>query len=123
MTLRKLTWENNDQTACGYDGAPISEIFNWNGGNTFQGQEVTGATSYKAYYPGDIITLDADGNVQLTANFWRQTQSGDNTTAHISKKLLLFDETANPFSETFSLVMKNSIIRFNLSGIPQSRGT
>jgi len=122
---RKLTWENNDQLLlAGYDGATYkgSEIFNWNGGNTFQGQEVTGATSYKAYYPGDIITLDADGNVQLTANFWRQTQSGDNTTAHISKKLLLFDETANPFSETFSLVMKNSIIRFNLSGIPQEVG-
>ena len=122
---RKLAWESGDKLLlAGYDGATYkgSEIFNWNGGNTFQGQEVTGATSYKAYYPGDIITLDADGNVQLTANFWRQTQSGDNTTAHLSKKLLLFDETANPFSETFSLVMKNSIIRFNLSGIPQEVG-
>ena len=123
----KLAWESGDKLLlAGYDGTTYkgSKIFNWNGGNTFQGEEVTGATSYKAYYPGDIITMDANGNVNpLDAGFWQQTQSGDNTTAHLRNKLLLFDETPNPLNQTFSLALKNSIIRFDLTNVPQEVGT
>ncbi len=123
----RLSWQTGDTLLlAGYDGTTYkgSEKFGYTGtGNTFQGQEVIGATSYKAYYPGDIITLDADGNVNLlAAGFWQQTQSGDNTTAHLRNKLLLFDETANPLNQTFSLTLKSSIIRFDLTNVPQAVG-
>jgi hypothetical protein len=91
-------------------------------GNTFNGID-KGAAKYKAYYPGDIITLDANGNVQLPANFWEQTQIGTNTTAHLRNKLLLFDEEANPLNQIFTLALKSTIIKFNLSNIPTSVGT
>jgi len=124
---RTLSWETGDKLLlAGYDGTTYkgSKIFEYTGnGNSFQGQEVTGATSYKAYYPGDIITLDAGGNVQIPANFWDQTQNGNNTTAHLRNKLLLFDETANPLNQTFSLNLKSSIIRFDLTNVPQEVGT
>ena len=124
---RTLSWESGDKLLlAGYDGTTYkgSKIFEYTGnGNSFQGQEVTGATSYKAYYPGDIITLDAGGNVQIPANFWDQTQNGNNTTAHLRNKLLLFDETANPLNQTFSLNLKSSIIRFDLTNVPQEVGT
>ncbi|MBP6947636.1 MAG: hypothetical protein KBB35_00910 [Bacteroidales bacterium] len=124
---RKLSWQTGDTLLlAGYDGTTYKgcEKFYWTGGNSFQGIEVKGATSYKAYYPGDIITLDAGVIVNpLDAGFWQQTQNGNGTTAHLSKKLLLYDEEANPLSETFSLVMKNSIIRFDLTNVPQEVGT
>ncbi|HPK30015.1 MAG TPA: hypothetical protein PK979_03110 [Bacteroidales bacterium] len=124
---RTLAWETGDKLLlAGYDGTTYkgSKIFEYTGnGNTFQGQEVTDATSYKAYYPGDIITLDASGNVQIPANFWDQTQNGNNTTAHLRNKLLLFDESANPLNQTFSLALKSSIIRFDLTNVPQEIGT
>ena len=122
---RKLAWETGDTLLlAGYDGTTYkgSEKYHWTSGNSFQGIEVPGATTYKAYYPGEKVTLDANGNVQLAGTFWQQTQSGNGTTAHLSKKLLLYDEEANPLSETFSLVMKNSIIRFDLTNVPQEVG-
>ena len=121
-----LAWQTGDTLLlAGYDGTTYkgSNKFHWNGGDSFDGIAVPGATSYKAYYPGDIITLDAGVNVNpLDAGFWQQTQNGNGTTAHLSKKLLLYDEEANPLSETFSLVMKNSIIRFDLTNVPQEVG-
>jgi hypothetical protein len=122
---RKLAWETGDTLLlAGYDGTTYkgSEKYHRTSGNSFQGIEVPGATTYKAYYPGEKVTLDANGNVQLAGTFWQQTQSGNGTTAHLSKKLLLYDEEANPLSETFSLVMKNSIIRFDLTNVPQEVG-
>ena len=122
-----LAWQTGDTLLlAGYDGTTYkgSNKFHWNGGDSFDGIAVPGATSYKAYYPGDIITLDAGVIVNpLDAGFWQQTQNGNGTTAHLSKKLLLYDEEANPLSETFSLVMKNSIIRFDLTNVPQEVGT
>ena len=111
-----LSWENGDKLLlAGYDGATYkgSRIFNWDSGNTFTGQEVTGATTYKAYYPGEKITLDANGNViPGSATSWNQAQNGENSTAHLRNHLLLFDEEANLLTETFNLTLKNSIIKF-----------
>ena len=58
--------------------------------------------------------------MQLADNFW-QTQR-KHTTAHLRNKLPL-DETANPLNQTFSLVLKSSIIRFDLTNVPQEVGT
>ncbi len=126
-STRKLSWQEGDKLLlAGYDGATYkgSRIFNWDSGNTFTGQEVTGATTYKAYYPGEIITLDDNGNVQpLAADFWQQTQTGNGATDHLRHKLLLFDKNANALDQTFSLALKSDILRFTLGGIPQDVGT
>ena len=74
------------------------------------GTTVPDATTYKAYYPGCLTLDETTGEVQLPANFWGQTQNGNNTTAS-QNKLLLFDETAKPISQTFTLNDKSSIIK------------
>jgi hypothetical protein len=122
-----LEWQTDDQLLlAGYDAGGTyldCATFNYNGGNSFTGTAVPGADTYKAYYPAGAIVLDNNGNVQLADNFWQQTQSGNNTTAHLRNKLLLFDEVANPINQTFNLELKNDIIRFNLSNIPSGVGT
>ena len=124
---RKLSWQEGDKLLlAGYDGATYkgSRIFNWDSGNTFTGQEVTGATTYKAYYPGEKVTLDANGNViPGSATSWNQAQNGENSTAHLRNHLLLFDEEANLLTETFNLTSKNSIIKFKLKNVPAGVGT
>ncbi len=126
-STRKLSWQEGDKLLlAGYDGATYkgSRIFNWDSGNTFTGQEVTGATTYKAYYPGEKVTLDANGNViPGSATSWNQAQNGENSTAHLRNHLLLFDEEANLLTETFNLTSKNSIIKFKLKNVPAGVGT
>ena len=123
---RKLAWETGDTLLlAGYDGTTYkgSNKFHCTTGDSFDGIEVPGATTYKAYYPGEKVTLDDNGNVQLADTFWQQTQTGNGTTAHLSKKLLLNDEEANPINQAFNLVLKSSILKLVLSGIPQEVGT
>jgi len=123
---RTLSWQVGDQLLmAGYNGTTFlgSKIFNYDGtGYTFSGEPVPGATTYKAYYPA-TVQLNEDGVVQpFPATFWHQKQVGDNSMGHLRNKLLLFDEEANALDQTFNLTLKNSIIRFNLSGIPQAVG-
>lgn len=124
---RSLTWQTGDTLLlAGYDGTTYkgSEKFHWTGGKNFQGTEVPGATTYKAYYLAKGIMLDeTTGDVQLPDNFWEQTQDGDNSTAHLRNKLLLFDEDAQPITQTFNLALKSSIIRFRLKGVHVNVGT
>jgi len=124
---RKLAWEGGDQLLlAGYDANGRykgSNIYNWIGGDSFQGNPVTGATQYKAYYPGGVITLNKKGNVQLPNGFWNQEQNGTNTTGHLRNKLLLFDEILNPIDQTFNLVLKSSIVRYQLNNVPPQVGT
>ena len=123
----RLSWQVGDKLLlAGYDGTTFmgSEIFEWDAGDRFTGTTVPGATTYKAYYPGEIIMLDGIGNIKpFTADFWQQTQNGDNSAAHLRNKLLLFDETANAITETFNLTLKSSIIRFKLKGVPADVGS
>lgn len=123
---RKLSWQIGDTLLlAGYDGTTYkgSNKFGYTGtGNTFQGIEVPGATNYKAYYPGEKITLDDNGNLQLADTFWQQTQTGNNSTAHLCKKMMLSDEVGHPYNQTFNLALKCSILKLALSGIPQEVG-
>ena len=124
-TDRSLSWQTGDTLLlAGYDGTTYkgSKKFHWTGGDSFQGTEVPGATTYKAYYPGNVITLDNNGNVQLPVYFWQQTQEGNNSTAHLRDKLFLSDTVAKATNNAFSLTLRSSIIRLNLSGIPQEVG-
>lgn len=123
-----LSWESGDQLLlAGYDihGQYMNQtsIFTYQPGTNsrFSGLPITGAATYKAYYPVNV-TLDADGNVQpLEDSFWHQTQEGDNTTTHLRNKLLLFDEKPNKLTEPFYLELKSSILRFVLSEIEWDR--
>ena len=123
---RSLSWQIGDTLLlAGYDGMTYigRKKFGWTGtGCTFSGEEVPGATTYKAYYPGNVITLDNDGNVQLPDNFWDQRQNGDSTTAHLRNKLLLFDEEAHSITQIFNLALKSSIIKLDLSSVPKEVG-
>ncbi len=124
----KLAWEQNDTLLlAGYDAGGTyiaSSKFGYTGNdNEFIGTKVQGATTYKAYYPGDVITLDENGEVQLPADFWQQTQNGDNSTAHLSKKLLMSDVDANALNQPFTLTSQSSIVRLNLNNIPPEVGT
>ena len=126
-TDRSLSWQPGDKIKlAGYDvsNAYIGEsTFTWTEtGNVFTGTTVQGATTYKAYYPATVTLDETTGEVQLPAAFWQQTQNGDGTTGHLRNKLLLFDETARPITQTFALSAKSSIIKLNLSGIPQEVG-
>ncbi|MGI6572866.1 MAG: hypothetical protein ACOX19_05535 [Fermentimonas sp.] len=124
---RKLAWENGDRILLvGFNGQTYigNSPFTWTGqGNQFTGEAVQGATTYKAYYPAETTILDGTGNVQLSGTFWQQKQNGNNSTAHLGKKLRLSDEDANSIDQTFYLVSKSNIIRFNLTipnvGTPQ----
>jgi len=126
---RTLSWESGDQLLlAGYDADGLymnqTSLFTYNTGtvNSFNGQQIIGAATYKAYYPA-TVTLDANGSVQpLPDAFWQQTQTGDGTTGHLKNKLLLFDEVANSIDQAFNLELKNSILKFNLSNIPQKVG-
>jgi hypothetical protein len=122
-----LAWQSNDQLLlAGYaaNGRYLgNKIFTWKAGNTFEGSPIQGATTYKAYYPGDEVVLDANGNVKPFANnFWLQSQSGNNSTTHLRYKLLLFDEEANPTTQSFVLALKNDIIKINLNNRPDTIG-
>jgi hypothetical protein len=128
----KLAWESNDQLLLvGFDNDNTYKghsTFTWTGtGNSFNGDIVTDATKYKAYYPANAVKLDEYGEVILDANgnvpvpgyeFWEQTQVGDNSTTHINQHLFMSDEVANALTTTFNLLPKSSIIKFVFSGIP-----
>ncbi len=123
-STRALSWEAGDKLIlAGYDDGNNYKgnyTFTWTGnGNQFSGRAVVGATKYKAYYnPAEAITLDGNGNVQLSATFWQQTQNGDNTTGHLENGLLLFDESFKTIGQNFNLSMKSSIIKWTLNNIP-----
>jgi len=122
----KLKWEYYDKILLvGYNGTTYkgSEIFTYSGTDyTFTGTPVPGATTYKAYYPAAAITLDDFGNVQIAADFLKQKQTGNNSTTHIGRKLILCDTITNALNQTFELVSQSSIIKFVLKNIPYTIG-
>ena len=124
---RKLAWESGDRLLlAGYDGETYkgSSIFNHKSGDQFTGMPVEGASTYKVYYPASAVSLDAGGNLQAFASdFWQQTQNGDDNTAHLGGKFFLTDETPKAVDASFSLALKSSVLKFNLSNIPGDIGT
>jgi len=124
----KLTWEQNDTLLlAGYDAGGTyiaSSKFGYTGtGNQFLGTKVPGATTYKAYYPGNVITLGDNGQVQLPDNFWQQTQDGNHPWNHIGRMLFISDTEANAINQTFNLTLQSSICKIELKEIPPTAGT
>ena len=125
-----VAWETTDKIMLvGYDGTTYKgySIFSHNGGNSFSGLTVAGATTYKAFYPADAVQRDSvdnvihvDGVVPVPGfEFWEQTQVGDNNTSHINKHLFMSDETVGRLiTDNFQMAAKSSVIKFVLSNIP-----
>ncbi len=131
-----LSWQENDQIMLiGFDDSNLYQghtTFTMIANGLFQGNTVPGATKYKAFYPVSSVRLDQNGDPILEngnpsmpvhdSNFWQQTQVGSNSAAHIGNSLVLWDTEANSINQTFNLALKSSIIKFNLSGIPEDAG-
>ncbi len=93
-----LSWETGDQIMLlGYVATTNqgTSIFNWDGGNNFTGSIVPGSHYYSAYYPADAFVSSGDAGIaNLKPSFsWAQTQDGNGSTAHLSSKLLMWDDT------------------------------
>ncbi len=132
-----LSWQENDQIMMiGFNDQDQYQgysTFTRRQDGLFQGNTVPNATKYKAFYPVNSVTMNQQGHPALntsgnpsmpaqTGTFWLQTQDGNNNTAHINNKLVLWDTDANPLSQTFVLTARNSIIKFVLSNIPTDVG-
>lgn len=132
-----LSWQENDQLMMiGFNDNNQYQgysTFTRRPDGLFQGNTVPNATKYKAFYPVNSVTMNQQGHPALntsgnpsmpaqTGTFWLQTQDGNNNTAHINNKLVLWDTDANPLSQNFVLTARNSIIKFVLSNIPTDVG-
>jgi hypothetical protein len=131
-----LSWQENDQLMMiGFNDNNQYQgysTFTRRQDGLFQGNTVPGATKYKAFYPVSSVRLDNNGDPILengnpsmpaqTGTFWQQTQVGNNSAAHIGNSLVLWDTEANSINQTFNLALKSSIIRLNLTGIPEDAG-
>ena len=131
-----LSWQENDQIMLiGFDDSNLYQghtTFTMIASGLFQGNIVPGATKYKAFYPVSSVRLDPNGDPILEngnpsmpahgSDFWRQMQVGNNSAAHIGNNLVLWDTEANSINQTFNLALKSSIIKLDLSGIPEDAG-
>ena len=131
-----LSWQENDQIMLiGFDDSNLYQghtTFTMIASGLFQGNIVPGATKYKAFYPVSSVRLDPNGDPILEngnpsmpahgSDFWRQTQVGNNSAAHIGNSLVLWDTEANSINQTFNLALKSSIIKLDLNGIPEYVG-
>lgn len=133
-----LSWQTGDQLMLiGFNDSDVYQgqrTFTYSGsGNsfTYTGQMPANATKYKAFYPASAVQLDANGDPVLVngnppipgSTFWVQTQSGTGSLTHLSDKLLLSDTDANALTTPFNMLAISSILKFNLSGIPNDLGT
>ena len=137
-TAGALSWQTGDQLMLiGFNDSDVYQgqrTFTYSGsGNsfTFTGTLPAGATKYKGFYPASGVQLDANGDPVLVngnppipgSTFWVQTQSGTGSVTHLSDKLLLSDTDANALTTPFNMQAVSSILKFNLSGIPNDLGT
>ncbi len=123
-----LAWENNDKILLvGFAGATYigSELFTYTGnGNKFTGKEVVGATTYKAYYPGEGAYIDEEsGEVYDFDIDYEPTQNGNNSSSHLNNCIALADAVAKPLNQNFTLSSIISIVKFEITNVPKEVGT
>ena len=125
MPGNELTWETGDElTVEGYDNNDKllgTENYSLQTGTgttqgSFSGKEITGATKYKVTYPA------------TNKGMAQQTQKGTDNTEHLKDYIVLQNEDKDGSGyitdlNNFSLEMKSSIMKFDLSGIHDDVGT
>lgn len=133
-TNLSLTWENGDQLRLvGLDaggnikGTTDFKLTGKTGGRhtIFMGQSVPGATHYDIYYLcNDKFPVSKDGKTNML--YSDQHQLADNSTQHLKHALFMKSNERVPAeylkleTQNIPLSMQNSIMRFDLSNIPDN---
>ena len=126
----KLTWQTGDRLTVvrmnngNYVTHADDYLYNGTDGATsgsFTGTEINNpGDSWTIYYPHTVAVNTTDGTATLPMT--GQTQTSDGNTAHLRNHLLLASTGITDLSNDFTLAMKNSIIKFNLSNVPAEVG-
>ena len=123
-----LTWEEGDKlTVVGFDESGSYQgkaeyTLSSEAGDTkgsFTGSEITNATKYNVYYPS-TVTVDEAGAATFALS--TQKQDGNNNTAHLHNNIFLQATDVTDLGN-IGLDMKSSIMKFELSNVPQEVGT
>ena len=126
----KLTWQTGDRltvvrmNAGNYVAHADDYLYNGTDGATFgsfTGTAIPDAgDSWTIYYPHTVAVNTTDGSATLPMT--GQTQTSDGNTAHLRNHLLLASTGITDLSNDFTLAMKNSIMKFDLSNVPAEVG-
>ena len=124
-----LTWEEGDKlTVVGFDESGSYQgkaeyTLSSEAGDTkgsFTGSEIASATKYNVYYPSTVTVDETTGAATFALS--TQNQDGSNNTAHLRNNIFL-QATGVTDLGNIKLDMKSSIMKFELSNVPQEVGT
>ena len=126
----KLTWQASDcLTVVRMNGSNCvthADDYLYNGTDGATSGSFTGTAinnpgdSWTIYYPHTVAVNTTDGSAALPMT--GQTQTSDGNTAHLRNYLLLASTGIADLSNDFTLAMKNSIMKFDLSNVPAEVG-
>ena len=126
----KLTWQADDRLTVvrmnsgSYVNHADDYQYNGTEGATsgpFTGTEIIDAgDSWTIYSPHTVTVNTTDGTATLPMT--GQTQTADGSTSHLRNYLLLSSEGIADLNADFTLAMKGSIMKFDLSNVPAEVG-
>ena len=126
----KLTWQAGDHlTVVRMNGGSYvnhADDYQYNGADgatsgPFTGTAISDAgDSWTIYSPHTVTVNTSDGTATLPMT--GQTQTADGSTSHLRNYLLLSSEGIADLSADFTLAMKGSIMKFDLSNVPAEVG-
>ena len=126
----KLTWQTGDRLTVvrmnngNYVAHADDYLYNGTDGATsgsFTGTAIPDAgDSWTIYYPHTVAVNTTDGTATLPMT--GQTQTADGNTGHLRNYLLLASTGIADLSNDFTLAMKSSIMKFDLSNVPAEVG-
>ena len=126
----KLTWQAGDHLTVvrmkGGSCVNYADDYQYNGtdgatSGPFTGTAISNAgDSWTIYSPHTVTVNTSDGTATLPMT--GQTQTADGSTSHLRNYLLLSSEGIADLSADFTLAMKGSIMKFDLSNVPAEVG-
>ena len=126
----KLTWQAGDHLTVvrmkGGSCVNYADDYQYNGtdgatSGPFTGTAISNAgDSWTIYSPHTVTVNTTDGTATLPMT--GQTQTADGSTSHLRNYLLLSSEGIADLSADFTLAMKGSIMKFDLSNVPAEVG-
>ena len=126
----KLTWQTDDRlTVVRMNGGSYvnhADDYQYNGADGATSGPFTGTAipdagdSWTIYSPHTVTVNTSDGTATLPMT--GQTQTADGSTSHLRNYLLLSSEGIADLSADFTLAMKGSIMKFDLSNVPAEVG-
>ena len=126
----KLTWQTGDRLTVvrmkGGSCVNYADDYQYNGtdgatSGPFTGTAISNAgDSWTIYSPHTVTVNTSDGTATLPMT--GQTQTADGSTSHLRNYLLLSSEGIADLSADFTLAMKGSIMKFDLSNVPAEVG-